>query len=80
MSVENVEKFIDQISQNEKFLAKLKAKGNPYSKYDRYSYAENILAPLAEEMGVPFYLEDWLEWREDMLQGILDEVEHHKKF
>ena len=79
MSVENVEKFIDKIGHDEKFLAKLKAKGNPYSKYDRYSYAENILAPLAEEMGVPFYLEDWLTWREDMLQGILDEVEHLKK-
>lgn len=78
MSVENVEKFIDRIGQDEKFLAKLKAKGNPYSKYDRYSYAENILAPLAEEMGVPFYLEDWLEWREDMLAGILEEVERRK--
>ena len=78
MSVENVEKFIDRIGQDEKFLAKLKAKGNPYSKYDRYSYAENILAPLAEEMGVPFYLEDCLEWREDMLQGILEEVERRK--
>ena len=49
--------------------------GNPYSKHDRYSYAENILAPFAEKMGVPFFLEDWLAWREDMLQGILDEVE-----
>lgn len=78
MSVENVEKFIDKIGQDEKLLAKLKAKGNPYSKYDRYSYAENILAPLAEEMGVPFYLENWLEWREDMLQGILEEVERRK--
>ena len=78
MSVENVEKFIDKIGQDEKLLAKLKAKGNPYSKYDRYSYAENILAPLAEEMGVPFYLEDWLEWREDMLAGILEEVERRK--
>ena len=37
MSVENVEKFIDKIGQDEKLLAKLKAKGNPYSKYDRYS-------------------------------------------
>ena len=78
MSVENVEKFIDKIGQDEKLLAKLKAKGNPYSKYDRYSYAENILAPLAEEMGVPFYLENWLEWREDMLAGILEEVERRK--
>lgn len=78
MSVENVEKFIDRIGQDEKFLAKLKAKGNPYSKHDRYSYAENILAPLAEEMGVPFYLENWLEWREDMLAGILEEVERRK--
>ena len=79
MSVANVEKFIDKIGSDEKLLAKLKALGNPYSKYDKYSYAENILAPLADEMGVPFFLEDWLEWREDMLQGILDEVEKRKK-
>ena len=79
MSVANVEKFIDKLGSDEKLLAKLKALGNPYSKYDKYSYAENILAPLADEMGVPFFLEDWLEWREDMLQGILDEVEKRKK-
>ena len=78
MSVKNVERFIDTIGKNEKLLSELIALGNPYSKYDRYSYAENILAPFAEKMGVPFYLEDWLEWREDMLQGILEEVERQK--
>ena len=75
MSVHNVEQFIDKIGHDEKLLAELKALGNPYSKHDRYSYAENILAPFAEKMDVPFFLEDWLAWREDMLQGILDEVE-----
>ena len=78
MSVQNVEQFIDKIGHDEKLLAELKALGNPYSKHDRYSYAENILAPFAEKMGVPFFLEDWLEWREDMLQGILDEVERRR--
>ena len=75
MSMANVEKFIDKIGEDEKLFAEMKALGNPYSKYDRYSYAENILAPFAEKMGVPFFLEDWLAWRDDMLQGIVDEVE-----
>lgn len=54
MSMKNVEKFIDKIGEDDKLLEELKAKGNPYSKFDKYSYAENILAPLADKMGVPF--------------------------
>ncbi len=75
MSMKNVEKFIDKIGENDELLAELKAKGNPYSKFDKYSYAEYILAPMAEKMGVPFFVEEWVAWREDMLEGILCEIE-----
>ncbi len=80
MSVANVSKFIDKIGDNAELLRELKEKGNPYSKFDNYSYAENILAPLADKMGVPFFVEDWIEWRTDMLDGILEEVKiRHKE-
>ncbi len=75
MSVTNVSKFIDKIGDDAELLQELKAKGNPYSKFDKYSYAENILAPLADKMGVPFFAEEWVAWREDMLEGILEEVQ-----
>ncbi len=75
MSVTNVSKFIDKIGDDAELLQELKAKGNPYSKFDKYSYAENILAPLADKMGVPFFAEEWVAWREDMLECILEEVQ-----
>lgn len=75
MSMKNVEKFIDKIGEDDKLLEELKAKGNPYSKFDKYSYAENILAQLADKMGVPFFVEEWVAWRENMLEGILEAVE-----
>jgi len=75
MSVTNVSKFINKIGDEAELLQELKAKGNPYSKFDKYSYAENILAPLADKMGVPFFAEEWVAWREDMLEGILEEVQ-----
>lgn len=75
MSVTNVSKFINKIGDEAELLQELKAKGNPYSKFDKYSYAENILAPLADKMGVPFFAEEWVAWREDMLECILEEVQ-----
>lgn len=74
MSVTNVSKFIDKIGDDTALLKELKEKGNPYSKFDQYSYAENILAPLADKMGVPFFVEEWVAWRENMLEGIFEEV------
>ena len=44
MSLTNVGKFIDKIGDEKEILLDLKEKGNPYSKFDKYSYAENILA------------------------------------
>lgn len=80
MSVANVAKFIDKIGDDAVLLQELKEKGNPYSKFDKYSYAENILAPLADKMGVPFFVEDWIAWREDMLDGMFEEVQiRHKE-
>ncbi len=78
MSKSNIEKFIDKIGDDKARLQELKAKGNPYSKFDKYSYAEKILAPMAHEMGVPFFVEEWVEWKEDLLAGILEEVEQKK--
>ena len=80
MSVANVAKFIDKIGDDAVLLQELKEKGNPYSKFDKYSYAENILAPLADKMGVPFFVENWIAWREDMLDGMFEEVQiRHKE-
>lgn len=67
MSKTNVGKFIDKIGDDKARLQELKVKGNPYSKFDKYSYAEKILAPMAFKMGVPFFVEEWVEWREEML-------------
>ena len=77
MSVTNVGKFIDKIGDEEKILLDLKEKGNPYSKFDKYSYAENVLAPLADKMGVPFFAEEWVAWREDMIAETLGNVENN---
>ena len=77
MSVTNVGKFIDKIGDEKEILLDLKEKGNPYSKFDKYSYAENILAPLADKMGVPFFAEEWVEWREDMLAETLGKTKTH---
>ncbi|MBQ9486605.1 MAG: Nif11-like leader peptide family natural product precursor [Selenomonadaceae bacterium] len=74
MSVTNVSKFIDKIGDDAELLQELKAKGNPYSKFDKYSYAENILAPLADKMGVPFFVEEWVTWRENMLESVSAET------
>ena len=76
MSLTNVGKFIDKIGDEKEILLDLKEKGNPYSKFDKYSYAENILAPLADKMGVPFFAEEWVEGREDMLAETLGKVEN----
>ena len=74
MSVTNVSKFINKIGDEAELLQELKAKGNPYSKFDKYSYAENILAPLADKMGVPFFAEEWVAWREDILESVSAET------
>lgn len=78
MSMSNVEKFIDKIGEDKELLEELIAKGNPYSEYDKYSYAENILAPIADKIGVPFFVEEWVAWHENVLEGILAEVEKKK--
>ncbi len=77
MSVTNVGKFIDKIGDEEKILLALKEKGNPYSKFDKYSYAENVLAPLADKMGVPFFAEEWVAWREEMISETIGNVENN---
>ena len=77
MSVTNVGKFIDKIGDEKEILLDLKEKGNPYSKFDKYSYAENILAPIADKMGVPFFAEEWVAWRENMLAETLGETKTH---
>ena len=75
MSKANIDIFIDRICDDKARLQELKEKGNPYSKFDKYSYAEKILAPMAYQMGVPFFVEEWIDWKEDLLAGILEEVE-----
>ena len=77
MSVRNVGKFIDKIGDEKEILLDLKEKGNPYSKFDKYSYAENILAPLADKMGVPFFVEEWVAWRENVLAETLGKTKTH---
>jgi len=77
MSVTNVGKFIDKIGDEEEILHALKEKGNPYSKFDKYSYAENVLAPLADKMGVPFFAEEWVAWREEMISETIGNVENN---
>ncbi len=64
MAFENVEKFEDLLRGSEELQAKMRAAADAYEgdKADEQAIFEAVIAPLAEEAGLPFSLEEGREF------------------
>lgn len=62
MSVENVHRFMEETRKNAVLQAKMKEAGQNSGKAGFKEMFEIMIRPFAEEMGLPFTLEEYLEF------------------